>query len=136
VLEAYLMLDGRMRRRGYLGYSILLWIIMAIGTPLAVWGASRASYHPHLVQIVVLVVAILFLAWATIALAAKRLHDRNQSGWWALVMLPGVGYSLSYTVQPGLWAFGLGAGCVGLIFFLYLVFARGTDGPNRFGYPP
>lgn len=135
MLEAYLMLSGRLRRRSYLGYSILLWIIIFIATPLAAWAASMAPYHPQVAEILVVVTLGVFVAWATIALAAKRLHDRNQSGWWALLMLPGVGYSLSYTSQAESWTFGLAAGGLGFLFFLYLVFAPGTDGPNRFGYP-
>ena len=136
MLEAYLMLSGRLRRRGYFGYSILLWIIMFVVTPLAGWAASQAPEHPQVAEILVIAILGVFVIWATVALAAKRLHDRNHSGWWALLMLPGVGYSLSYTSQAASWTIGAGAGGLGLLFFLYLVFAPGSVGPNRFGYPP
>ncbi len=58
----------------------------------------------------------LLLAWPTIAISAKRWHDRNRSGWWVLVVLvPVLGW---------VWA------------LLDNGFVRGDRGPNRFGPPP
>lgn len=54
--------------------------------------------------------------WPNIAVAVKRLHDRNKSGWWLLLLLiPLIGI---------IWFFVEG-GCL-----------RGTRGPNRFGPDP
>ena len=47
-----------------------------------------------------------------IALAVRRLHDFNQSGWWAVLLF-----------VPG----------VNLIFLLALMVIPGTEGENRFG---
>lgn len=46
-----------------------------------------------------------------IAVATRRLHDVNRSGWWQL---------LAFTI-------------IGVIPLLYWLIIRGTDGPNRFG---
>lgn len=58
----------------------------------------------------------LILIWPSIAVAAKRWHDRGKSGWWTLILfVPVVG------------------------FFWFLVecgFLRGTVGTNRFGPDP
>ena len=57
-----------------------------------------------------------------IAVAVRRLHDRNMSGWWylgfiALSMIPFVGFLAS-------------------IAFLVIFCLKGTDGDNRFGPDP
>ncbi len=58
----------------------------------------------------------LLLLWPAVAVSAKRWHDRNQSGWWVLVlMIPVVGW---------LWTLVANG------------FLRGTEGPNRFGEDP
>ena len=58
----------------------------------------------------------LLVLWPTVAVSAKRWHDRDQSAWWVLVVLvPVVGW---------LWALW----CNGVL--------RGTAGPNRFGPDP
>lgn len=58
----------------------------------------------------------LLLVWPTVAVSAKRWHDRDRSGWWVLVLLIPV---------------------VGVIWLLAdNGFVRGTPGPNRFGAEP
>lgn len=58
----------------------------------------------------------LLLAWPTLAVSAKRWHDRDRSGWWVLVLLIPV---------------------VGVIWLLAdNGFVRGTRGSNRFGPEP
>lgn len=58
-------------------------------------------------------VSTLLLAWPCAAVSVKRWHDRDKSGWWALVyLLPVIGVLWTLVVN-------------GLL--------RGTAGPNRFG---
>lgn len=53
--------------------------------------------------------------WAAIAVTVKRLHDLDRPGWhWFLLGVP------LYNIYLG----------------LVLLFAKGTDGPNRFGLDP
>jgi uncharacterized membrane protein YhaH (DUF805 family) len=55
----------------------------------------------------------LALLWSMIAVSAKRWHDQDKSGWWALVyLIPGIGL---------IWT------------LLANGFMRGTVGRNRFG---
>ncbi len=62
-----------------------------------------------------LIVALVLL-YPSIALAAKRWHDRDKSGWWSLILLiPFVGW-IWYLVECGI--------------------LPGTAGPNRFGPDP
>lgn len=61
-------------------------------------------------------VFLLVALWPSIAVLAKRWHDRDKSGWWNLISLvPGVG-PLWLVIECG--------------------FVRGTAGPNRFGPDP
>ena len=91
----------------------------------------------------------------TLAVAVRRLHDVNRSGWW--LMLP-FGALLAIAVFIGIFAAGAvglrtggeGPGAAAIVaiviagigvlatFILLLVWfcTRGTDGPNRFGPDP
>jgi uncharacterized membrane protein YhaH (DUF805 family) len=96
------------------------------------------------------VVAIAMI-WINIATTAKRLHDRNRSGWWTVAVI--IVGRLSY-VYYGLF-FGLYFGVdlsIGKELLLVisavalsllqtwvvieLFFMIGTDGPNRYGSDP
>lgn len=70
---------------------------------------------------VVLGVNILTLIFAlgslvpSIAIAARRLHDTNRSGWWQLIALIPI---------------------LGALVLLYFLVTKGTEGENRFGSDP
>ncbi|MFK3704953.1 DUF805 domain-containing protein [Klebsiella sp. NPDC088457] len=78
-----------------------------------------------------------------IAVAVRRLHDLNKSGWWllapyAIILLGFMG--IIGTVEDGtaaawIWVTALG-GIAILVMSIWLLFARGTDGVNRFGEVP
>jgi len=57
----------------------------------------------------------LLLVWMQLAIAVKRYHDRDHTGFWVLITLIPLG---------GIWA------------FIELGFLDGTQGPNRFGPSP
>jgi uncharacterized membrane protein YhaH (DUF805 family) len=50
-----------------------------------------------------------------LAVAVRRLHDTDRSGWWLLIVLIPV---------------------IGLLALLYFFITKGTTGPNRFGEDP
>ncbi len=92
----------------------------------------------------------LLLLLPIFALFARRLHDANLSGWWALLLPPTMVFSIYSSaqfvfrdVQTGastlpdlpLWASLSQIG--GVLFFLAVIFViPGTEGPNRFGPDP
>ena len=88
---------------------------------------------------------LLVMLWPTLAVCAKRLHDRNYSAWW-LVLVFGAGAALVYAMAFLKVAFGTGsipvysasAGlALLLIWFIGALGLRpGTVGPNRFGEDP
>jgi uncharacterized membrane protein YhaH (DUF805 family) len=56
------------------------------------------------------------VTWISLAIAVKRYHDRDKSGWWALIIfLPVIG-ALWYLIECG--------------------FLRGTEGNNDYGPDP
>ncbi len=93
------------------------WWLYAVALPLgaglllhALLGIARLKAEPaeHLVN--------LLLLWPSLAVSIKRWHDRDQSGWWVLVvLLPFVGWVWSVVANGVL---------------------PGTPGVNRFGAEP
>lgn len=65
---------------------------------------------------IIILLAWLFIIYSAAAVAAKRWHDRNKSGWWSLVALVPVVGLVWMIVENG--------------------FLPGTPGPNRFGPSP
>ena len=106
-----LLLDprGRIGRRSWWLYGVAL--MLGLGLLLhALLGIARVRMETAEPLVNVL------LLWPVLALSIKRWHDRDQSGWWVLVVL--------VPVVGGLWALW----CNG--------FLRGTLGANRFGGDP
>ena len=82
----------------------------------------------------------LLIAWPVYALLAKRMHDRNRSAWWALLLLAPelVGYAhlLGGPPQMILLPNKIIGGLVAIWFFIEFGFLEGTPGDNRFGPSP
>ncbi|WJV53755.1 DUF805 domain-containing protein [Pectobacteriaceae bacterium CE90] len=81
--------------------------------------------------------ALVALLWPTAAVLVKRLHDRNKSGGWALLLilawLLGNG---NWNMLPALGQWGLGRFVPTLIVIMMLLDCGafvGTSGENRFG---
>jgi uncharacterized membrane protein YhaH (DUF805 family) len=107
-LAPFFGLQGRIDRRTF-------WLCFAaiVGLSLyfrAVLGIARM--RPEMIEGVVNLLAM----WPLLALSAKRWHDRDRSGWWALVLL------------------------IPVIGWLWMLIAngvlRGTPGANRYGPEP
>lgn len=92
-LKKYADFQGRARRKEYWYFFILICVI----------GAVLSSIHPALYGIFWLGVLI-----PGIAVAVRRLHDTDRSGWWIIVPI------------------------VGFVFLCL----QGQQGPNRFGADP
>jgi len=112
---------GRLGRARYFVYNVIMgFVIMLIQMVLQggimasaqMGGDPSAMLGTSLFIILPLAIAafVLSVMWGV-----QRLHDLDKSGWLYLLMLVPL---------------------VNLIFYLYLLFAPGTPGPNRFGNPP
>ncbi|MGA7086461.1 MAG: DUF805 domain-containing protein [Pseudolabrys sp.] len=71
---------------------------------------------------------------SSVALAIKRLHDRNKSGWWLLVfyLLPGVIDNIGMYTAVQL-VFHLASLALSIWALVELGFLRGTSGSNKYG---
>lgn len=87
--------------------------------------------------------------WINYALSAKRLHDRNRSGWWlvapTVTLLTAILLAFVMFAQPegqrepwnsAAVSLTLATAALGLWLFLEIGFLRGTSGPNRYGPDP
>lgn len=129
-------------RFGRLSYLAWLFVVgSAIGATICVFFgifAASGGFHSgqgHLGLIVGGIAGvILYIAmiYSSIIFGIRRLHDVNRTGWLMLIqLLPFAGGVLS-ALHIGA-AFMMTSIVVSLVFGLYLIFAKGTDGANDFG---
>jgi uncharacterized membrane protein YhaH (DUF805 family) len=132
-LSTFTSFEGRIPRKTFwlavLAMVVLSWILQIV--IFMVFGVSMTpSIDPNATpeqaaeamdaamgaMMLPLGIVVLLTLWPTLAIYAKRWHDRNKSGWWSLIMFVPI---------------------IGAIWLLVeLGFLRGTEGPNRFGPDP
>ena len=116
---------GRMNRLPfwmiYVGITIFQYLSFVIINSLfpettAEGQAAQQLTPMQLASYIGLIVVNIIIIWTYIAISVKRLHDRDQSGWWLLVgIIPLLGQ---------LW------------YFIVVMLLPGTAGENRFGSNP
>lgn len=105
VLKQYAVFRGRARRKEYWMFILCnLLVVMALGVVGVLIDNMLLS---HLYSLVVLVPGL--------AVAVRRLHDTNRSGWCFLINLVPL---------------------VGMLVYLYFMVSEGERGANRFGEDP
>jgi len=150
-LKRYAEFGGRSRRMEYwmwIVFQFLLGIVFQMlifavggGAMMAAGGdPTGAMAAGGAIMIVFLLAILVSLAFIipSIAVAVRRLHDTNRSGWW--ILAPLAGYVLIFlgagmessaiSLVGGLITIGLA------ITLLVFYFLDGTPGPNRFGEDP
>ena len=133
------LFGGRINRGAYwlitLGMFVVTMVIVMglVFAPLDS-GASRAA------AIVIGAIVALVFVMASAAVAIKRLHDRDKSGWWLLVfyLVPAILDGVRETLQGSSLAaaFALASAGIGLWAFIELGCLRGTEGYNDYGPDP
>ncbi len=124
---------GRMRRRDYWLLSLLLGA-MVIGLLYLVGQAFGMAEN----QIVMWTMNLIFL-WPNAAIMVKRLHDRNRSGWLAVIGCLPVATALAVVLIPDrrlVFADQVFSGFVTLWMLVELGILDGTKGPNSYGASP
>ena len=135
---------GRLNRKPYwlttLAMIASLLVLIILAFVLIGGAAALAATPPGLgIGLIVLVLIYIPLLWVGLALGAKRLHDRNKSGWWLVLfwVLPGHPARGRRTDRDGigivLTGRGFGISIWGLV---EIGFLRGTVGPNQYGPDP
>ena len=105
---------GRINRLNYLLYNIALQIVASIAQFIFITALAFIAEDLAIIGgIILLSSAALVVAciYSGICLTIKRWHDLNKSGWYTLL-------------------------CLLIIPAIYIIFAKGTDGPNQYGLKP
>jgi len=135
MIEAWFVWSGRMGRLAYLGYSLLLGLILVVLALILILPARNTTNADALALVVFVVTGAAGL-WGSVCMGVKRLHDMDMSGLHYLWMgvLPGVlsGLGNGAHIMPLSFVGGL----MSLGVLLFLLLWPGTDGMNRFGYGP
>ncbi|MHA3794640.1 DUF805 domain-containing protein [Sphingomonas sp. YL-JM2C] len=134
--------SGRSRRT-----EVVYWYIATalVGTTFTFAATTALPWKAGLV-VGDLLQAILFIPG--FALFARRLHDQDRSGWWALLLLLPIALSLPdhirmLALEPADWLAAerqpdatIWAAMLAGLIILVLLLLPGTVGPNRFGDDP
>jgi uncharacterized membrane protein YhaH (DUF805 family) len=89
--------------------------------------------------IALMVIVLIVIFCSSLAIAFKRLHDRNKSGIWLLLfwLTPGVLNAIGQSMGNGAGAFVALVGAALAIWGLVEIgFLKGTTGPNDYGPDP
>jgi uncharacterized membrane protein YhaH (DUF805 family) len=106
----YVDFTGRARRAEYWWFVLFYCLLIGALTIVDVMVMSARAGGGVLSSL-----ASLALFLPTLAVAVRRLHDTDRTGWWVLIgFIPLIGW----------------------IIYLVFVCQRGTEGPNRFGPDP
>lgn len=125
---------GRLRRRDLwtLWISCTLTAVFLVVIVTRGFGVQLSDQELRLIPLATL--------WPTYALLSKRMHDRNRSAWWALLLLAPelVGYLGAFVDLPQMTLLPskIIGGLAAIWFFLEFGFLEGTSGDNRFGPSP
>jgi uncharacterized membrane protein YhaH (DUF805 family) len=120
---------GRTSRRWYwaplLSLIVAGWLAHVIAKAFALTLPWAVGYVA-----VLLLAAEAVIAWLSVCLVLRRLHDIGRTGWWLLVPAWAAALGLSDALSVAAY---LGGVILWLAFVLGLGFVRGTPGPNRYG---
>lgn len=119
---------GRIGRRDF-----WIWIGVWIAGLAILFTLAGAEILPYSLAGLILSASLI----PTAAVIVKRLHDRNKTGWWALLFIPAwLLFAGNWEIFGSLWQWGLGRFLPTLILVMLLIdlgIFLGTQGENRFG---
>ncbi len=129
---------GRLNRAKY-WLAVVIYIVVSMVLQVLALALGQGT----IMQILGLIVGIAMII-SGIAIGIKRLHDRNKSGWWLLVIyvVPGIcvglGFWLALVIGSSIvmWVLSLVAVVIWVWAFVELGCLRGTIGQNQYGPDP
>lgn len=130
--EKYCCFRGRAARSEFWWFTLFVFLVnCAVGI--------ASTFFPSTLENFVSLLLSLALLLPNLGVAARRLHDRNLSGWWQtlplLLSLLALAV-LALEIASDLWmVVGLLSAAAG-VWFLVMLILPGTPGPNRFGPDP
>jgi uncharacterized membrane protein YhaH (DUF805 family) len=132
---------GRLNRARFWLANIVLFMVSLVLAPIRILSAVLIATSPLSLAGLIAYLLVLF---ACLAVAIKRLHDRDKSAWWLLLfyLVPLILQTIAYYTAPGTGAVEvrviLGLACLFIVIWCLvdLGFLRGTAGTNRYGPDP
>ena len=130
--------EGRLNRKPWWLTNIAVGVGVAVLLLLALAMVGEHKLTEAFLTMALLVILNIPLLWVSLALGAKRLHDRDQSAWWlALIYLgPGIASGIGDQMDRMGFVLHLVAFAIAVWAFVELGFLRGTAGPNLYGPDP
>ncbi len=106
---------GRINRAKFWAIWVTLLVINLV-VSLIVALISKAGSGAAILGLIIQFIILIPIVWVSLAMQAKRWHDRNKSAWMILInFIPVIGW---------IW------------LLIELGFLKGTEGSNRFGEDP
>ena len=105
---------GRINRLHYLLCNVALQIVVSIAQFIFITALAFIAEDSAIIGVILFILASLLVIayfYSGTCLTIKRWHDLNKSGWYTLL-------------------------CLLIIPAIYIIFAKGTNGPNKYGLKP
>ncbi|WP_151717613.1 DUF805 domain-containing protein [Gemmobacter serpentinus] len=141
VFARSLQLSGRASRSEFWWFTLFS-ILAAILAGLVEYGIGldwwiEMGSHPlsYIATGPLTLICVLALLIPSITVTVRRLHDRNVTGWVAIILLLQYLPMSDVTTAQSLGFIGIAAMALNLILLIYLI-GRGSEGPNRYGPDP
>jgi uncharacterized membrane protein YhaH (DUF805 family) len=137
--------NGRINRGKYwlaILIYVVVWVVFIVGGLIWLGGMNIDNLFSLAgAGLLLWLIAIIFLiagTWSGLAVGAKRLHDRDKSGWWVLLFWfgPSIFGSWQAATLDGGFILSLVAAAIAIWAFVELGCLRGTPGPNQYGPDP
>jgi uncharacterized membrane protein YhaH (DUF805 family) len=123
----------------FIVYGVVASVVAGVALSGALMSASDFGVGA-MVALGAAVIAYLVALYAGIAVGVKRLHDRNKSGWWILLLYVAPGILGTVGERLGETPVGLLLALITLVLYVWmfveLACLRGTVGPNKYGPDP
>ena len=134
-LRRYAEFSGRSRRKEYWMYILFLIIVaIVIAIVEALLGLNNMMGDNGPISAIFSLATLI----PSLAVAVRRLHDTERSGWW--ILLPVLPYAIVIvgivTMSNAAMAVGGFAAFASVVTLLVFMCLEGTNGPNRFGPNP
>lgn len=112
--QKFFSTKGRINRLNYLLRGIALQLIVSVAQFMSIFALTLMEMDAAIIGGLLLLLIVAFVIaciYSWLCLTIKRWHDLNKSGWYSL---------LGILIIP----------------VFYIIFAKGTDGPNKYGPKP
>jgi uncharacterized membrane protein YhaH (DUF805 family) len=128
-LRRYAVFRGRAPRAEFWWFFLFNTLLSFAILPL------EGVLRPGIIDIMDITLGLALLS-PTLAVTVRRLHDRDRSGWWAVLFAPILYFGFFPPQHGDPLAALLYPGLIAMLAGLIMLVSAGTEGANRFGPDP